>query len=526
MLWKSLYAIAALVATAQADSITGCHAHGSDYFCINTDGDEGQVSPAPTGSGPSSYTSCHAHGADTYCMDGSSEVLFAVEGGSAASSASSASSVDAQTTAVTGCHNHGDDLFCIDGAGNEGVITPAPSGSAAPESFTGCHAHATETFCLDSSGNEFQFVAEEASSGDGGEDDEEMDCHYHAGVPHCVPKSGSSSHSHEATSCDVPDNEYNIPLRIGLIFAILAGDFIGVYAPLIVKRWFSDHMDGILVTLFRQFGTGVVLSTALVHLLTHAQMLFESDCLHTDYEATATSIAMAGIFIAFCIEFFLGRWLQSRINTLKAASGIAGSEEEGRSSDDEKDKINGKSSNDDHDHDHEEHGHHHLDAVAKQDKVAVGLLEAGIVFHSVLIGITLVVNPDDNGSFITLFIVILFHQIFEGVALGTRIAELNTISIWTKLAMGAGFAVTTPVGMAIGIGVLNQFNGNDPDTIVALGTLNSLSAGVLLWVGLIEMLNHDWLSGGLMKARWFKVAVGMFGLVAGMALMSFLGKWA
>lgn len=520
--------MASLVVAARATSITNCHAHGSDHFCVNTDGVEGQISPAPTGTNaPKSYTSCHAHGAETWCMDGSNEVMFAAEGASSAD----ASSVDAQTTAVTGCHAHGDDLFCLDGAGNEGMITPAPSGSA-PESLTDCHAHATETFCVAPDGEEYQFVAEAGGEGEGDADlldDDDMDCHFHAGVPHCVPKNGGAAH--ESDSCDRIEFDYDIPLRIGLIFAILAGDFIGVYAPLIVKKWFSDHMDGVIVTLFRQFGTGVILSTALVHLLTHAQLMFENNCITLHYESTATSIAMAGIFIAFIIEFLMSKWLQSRVDKLKTASGLpASSEEEGRSSEDEKARTNSNGESEDghahESHANESHHHHHLDATAKQDKVAVALLEAGIIFHSVLIGITLVITPDQDGTFMTLFIVILFHQIFEGVALGSRIAELRMVSIWTKLAMGAGFAVTTPVGMAIGTGVLNQFNGNDPSTIIALGTLDSLSAGVLLWVGLIEMLCHDWLHGNLLNAGWLKVGVGMFGLVAGMVLMSFLGNWA
>lgn len=47
-----------------------------------------------------------------------------------------------------------------------------------------------------------------------------------------------------------------------------------------------------------------------------------------------------------------------------------------------------------------------------------------------------------------------------------------------KLLMAAAFALITPLGMAIGIGVLNKFNGNDPSTIIALGTLDSFSAGI------------------------------------------------
>lgn len=157
-----------------------------------------------------------------------------------------------------------------------------------------------------------------------------------------------------------------------------------------------------------------------------------------------------------------------------------------------------------------------------------------------VIGLTLVVAGDS--FFITLFIVILFHQMFEGLALGTCIAALpstaaesqaigaspgsKTVSFTTKLAMAIAFALTTPVGMAIGIGVLGRFNGNDPSTIVAIGTLDALSAGILAWVGLVEMWAGDWLHGGLMYAKPLRTGIAMFALVSGLVVMSVLGKWA
>src|SRR4051794_29942007 len=114
-----------------------------------------------------------------------------------------------------------------------------------------------------------------------------------------------------------------------------------------------------------------------------------------------------------------------------------------------------------------------------------------------VIGITLVVAGDS--FFLTLFAVIVFHQMFEGLALGSRIGELS-IRFGEKMVMATLFALITPIGMAIGIGVLNQFNGNDPSTIIAIGTLDALSAGILIWVGLVEMLAHDWFHGQLVSA--------------------------
>jgi zinc transporter 1/2/3 len=192
----------------------------------------------------------------------------------------------------------------------------------------------------------------------------------------------------------------------------------------------------------------------------------------------------------------------------------------------------------------------------------------------IVIGLTLVVAGDS--FFITLFIVILFHQMFEGIALGTRIATIgdytNTaltsalshnpsriatadadadkttqqaddssnssdaaplaFSMKKKLALAAIFAFITPIGMAIGIGVLNTFNGNDRSTLLAIGTLDAISAGILVWVGVVEMWAGDWMTGShghkaeLADANLVTVAVAGFGLIAGLVVMSVLGIWA
>lgn len=142
-----------------------------------------------------------------------------------------------------------------------------------------------------------------------------------------------------------------------------------------------------------------------------------------------------------------------------------------------------------------------------------------------MIGIVLVVTGDS--FFSTLFVVIIFHQMFEGFALGTRIAALpSSVGRLTKLLMASAFAIITPLGMAIGLGVLERFNGNDRSTIIALATLDSLSAGILVWVGLVDMMARDWMFGYLKHAKPVKVAVGMIGLIMGFVLMGVLARWA
>jgi zinc transporter 1/2/3 len=117
---------------------------------------------------------------------------------------------------------------------------------------------------------------------------------------------------------------------------------------------------------------------------------------------------------------------------------------------------------------------------------------------------------------------------FEGLALGTRIAALpadsssTSISWLSKFIMASLFAVITPIGMGIGTGVLHSFNGNDPKTIVAIGTLDALSAGILIWVGIVGMWAHDWMGGSMKDVSLVRVCVGITSLVFGMVSLSSL----
>ncbi|KAI2624621.1 Zip-domain-containing protein [Hypomontagnella submonticulosa] len=425
-------------------------------------------------------------------------------------------------TAVSGCHQHGTSVFCLYGETELQVIVPATATGEIPPTFTGCHKHGAESFCIAPDGSDVEVLGldgEGSSEEHSGESSESggQNCHFHAGVEHCV---GGGESESSAAQCSRRDREYNIPLRIGLLFAILVTSFIGVAGPIFLKPVLPQKFQTVFIVL-KQFGTGVIISTAFVHLFTHAELMFTNECLgELEYEATTAAVVMAGLFFAFAVENTSHRlarkfWSSTQYN---------------------------------------------------DEVVGVAVLEAGILFHSLLIGLTLVVAGDS--FFITLFVVILFHQMFEGLALGTRIAsighhvrveggdtghapaigespssqgqtnlenrdsldERKTVNILTmpkKLLMASAFALITPLGMAIGIGVLKQFNGNDPSTLIALGTLDAVSAGILTWVGVVEMWAGDWMFGGeLANAGPVVTSLAGFGLIAGMVLMSFLGKWA
>lgn len=86
-----------------------------------------------------------------------------------------------QTTAVTSCHTHETAVYCIDGAGSEVQVEATPTGEL-PAAYTGCHSHGSETYCLDPEGNEVAIVSEAAAATTSDSEEENVHCHFHAGV--------------------------------------------------------------------------------------------------------------------------------------------------------------------------------------------------------------------------------------------------------------------------------------------------------------------------------------------------------
>lgn len=166
----------------------------------------------------------------------------------------------------------------------------------------------------------------------------------------------------------------------------------------------------------------------------------------------------------------------------------------------------------------------------------VMLLEAGILFHSIFIGMALSVAT--GTSFIVLLVAISFHQTFEGLALGSRIASIrafhSTSSSSSKSKksikpwlMALAYGTTTPLGQAIGLGVHNLYDPESAAGLLMVGVTNAISSGLLLFAGLVELLAEDFLSDKsyeVLTGRRRLEACGA--VVAGGLLMALVGAWA
>ncbi|KAF1990196.1 Zip-domain-containing protein [Aulographum hederae CBS 113979] len=475
---------------------------------------------------------CHSEGDKEYCIKGSSTSI----------------------RQNPDCHTVGNEVVCYGGSGptatvatlesvpaltpvpTEAVATapnPAPTPVQSPESpDNGEEPHDEPASGEDMHGEEGEDMHGEEEEEHGLEDEgdaaaepaeEEDDGHGHGG-----PKAGA------ALSCASDESEtYTLSLRIAAIFVILTTSSIGVLAPIILRKRNLISNDGLVMIAFKQFGTGVIISTVFIHLLMHAAIEFANPCIgELEYEGTVMAIAMGGAFLSFLVDFAGAQYLRRRYENHGARVDEERHRRDGLPENpfDEKnaaivDQIDGsRVLQNRFGRPNENELFDAKKKAIEEEKLSVMIMEGGIIFHSILVGVLLTVAPDKQLP--TLFAVVLIHQMFEGMALGSKISPLDCIPFGRKVLMGFAFSCTAPIGMAIGIGVRQTFNSNDKSTIITLGSMDALSAGVLAWVAFVELWSKDWLDGEMKDAPVRKQVVGMSMLVLGIVIMSILGKWA
>jgi len=171
------------------------------------------------------------------------------------------------------------------------------------------------------------------------------------------------------------------------------------------------------------------------------------------------------------------------------------------------------------------HGHSHGLALSDtRNTVSVYILEAGIAVHSVIIGVDLGLTVDE---FRTLLIALVFHQFFEGIGFGYRLAELKHQKKLRPLMNSLLYSCTTPLGVVIGIlSHMNTVPTNYIGTVAAKGITDAMAAGILIYVALISMLYEEFNSEAFRKLSKGQKMVNFTALYVGAGLMSMIGLWA
>ena len=173
----------------------------------------------------------------------------------------------------------------------------------------------------------------------------------------------------------------------------------------------------------------------------------------------------------------------------------------------------------DHEHDHSHGGL----LVHSHKKASIYLLEGGITSHSIIIGVALGVARED---FTILLTAIAFHQFFEGIALSAIVLEAEFKKKLIAWVMVLFYTLSTPIGIAIGVGVAQVYNDNAGDTLMAIASLDSLSAGILIYDVVANILSPHFNRQSFMELKGWHQGTQLLFLWVGAATMAVIGIWA
>lgn len=336
-----------------------------------------------------------------------------------------------------------------------------------------------------------------------------------------------------------PENDYDgrMGVRISAIFVILVAGTFGACFPILASKYSFIKLPDPLFFVAKYFGSGVIVATALIHLLEPASDSLGEECLGDGWQEYpyAFGICLFVIFVTFFMELCSQRYLDNvgmkhthgptglvNINRPHAHSHGHGQEEDPESMPPQKDHEHDRASLASTNTHPESYAEHSLSAQIG----GVVFLEFGIIFHSVFIGLTLAVAGDE---FTTLYIVLVFHQMFEGLGLGTRLATAPWPAGWhfVPWLFGLAFGLTTPIAIAIGLGVRQTYPPGSSTNLITNGIFDSISAGILLYTGFVELIANEFMhSPELRKASLTRVFSAFFVMCWGAGLMALLGKWA
>ncbi|KAF7139196.1 hypothetical protein RHSIM_Rhsim07G0142200 [Rhododendron simsii] len=358
-------------------------------------------------------------------------------------------------------------------------------------------------------------------------------------------------------------------LKMVAIAAILAAGVAGVAIPLLGKNRRFLHTDSNTFFAAKAFAAGVILATGFVHMFPDATSALTDSCLP---EYPWSKFPFSGFFtmmsaLATLLVDFVGTQyyerkqekqqragqltrvdsvdsvssVESGVVEVKDSNGgkVFGEEEGGgmhivgihaHAAHHSHNHSHGKDACEGHmtQHSHGSHGHSHGFGDGEEEGgvrhvVVSQVLELGIVSHSIIIGLSLGVSQSPC-TIRPLIAALSFHQFFEGFALGGCISQAKFGTLHATI-MACFFAFTTPMGIAIGTGICSFYNPDSPRALIIEGTLDSISAGILVYMALVDLIAADFLSKRMRCNLRLQVA-SYFALFLGAGLMSSLAIWA
>ncbi|XP_029120609.1 zinc transporter 8 isoform X2 [Elaeis guineensis] len=259
------------------------------------------------------------------------------------------------------------------------------------------------------------------------------------------------------------------PLKIAAFFSILVCGAIGVCLPILSKSIPALSPENDIFFVIKAFAAGVILATGFIHILPDAFENLTSPCLNDNPWGKfpfAGFGAMLGALGTLMVDTLATSYFS------RAARAVGNEDNKGDA------EMNGSAGDHRVVHVHATHGHAHGPAVDGSEKLVRNRVISQAKF---------------------------------------KIKSIATMILF--------FSLTTPVGIAIGFGISTVYNENSPTALIVEGCLNSVAAGILIYMALVDLLAEDFMNPRVQSKGklqfWINVS-----LLIGAGLMSLLAKWA
>ena len=337
--------------------------------------------------------------------------------------------------------------------------------------------------------------------------------------------------------------DYSLQLRIASVFIMFCVSLLGMVAPYIYaasKRGGVDsaenhkrisESEGFRIV--RTFAAGVLLGVAFIHLLNDGVNKLAEVSL--DYPSLGFTLATVGAMIVLGFEQ-IAVMLIGRIGGNKDSSKAITDKEPdfgctiNREELEVVESTSARTTTCEHNHDN-----HAVNMIAGTTSLSMivkaYMMEISVAIHSIIIGIALgsLAGEENVAALQPLLIAICFHQFFEGIGLGTVVEaariELGTAKI---IIFSLTFALTVPMGVVVGILITDDQaleNGPNESQTYTTGCLNSLAAGIMIYVALVEMVAEDFQQTSIATNMSLKIKM-FIALMLGTLSMAVLAIWA
>ncbi|EUC46014.1 hypothetical protein COCMIDRAFT_94004 [Bipolaris oryzae ATCC 44560] len=330
-----------------------------------------------------------------------------------------------------------------------------------------------------------------------------------------------------------------LSLRISSIFVIGLTSTLSTCFPLLPRRNTRWKISSGIYTFARFFGTGVIIATAFIRLLDPAyEAIGPRSCVAASGVWGAfpwcAGIVLTSILLVFCVDLAAEVYVQRRFGQAKDGDEnmrcgereallaveqwqeqqlrdgtVMGKNRASFSSDTERREVSTRS------------------RLPFAQQIATFLvLEAGIIFHSVIIGLNLGVVA--SSTFTTLYPVLVFHQSFEGLGIGARLSNISFPrgKAWMPWALCGLYGLTTPLAIAVGLGLRTTYVLENRGGMIVQGVMNAVSAGFLIYSALVDLLAKNFSFEKERTKDLGKLGLMIAYVLVGAAAMALLGCWA